>query len=150
MRSCSKCQHEKDDDQFARDSSRPSGLSYHCKACRSAYAAERYLRLTNQTTISRAPNGTFDRSTYRKTNQWRNTEWSAMRRALKRQATPPWLTADHRNQIRDMYRRAGETNMHVDHIVPLINESVCGLHVPWNLQLLTPTDNLRKNNTHIW
>lgn len=75
---------------------------------------------------------------------------ASARRAAKRHACPSWVN---RSALADIYvearRRSQETGIkhHVDHIVPLVNERVCGLHVPWNLQILTAEENLQKSNS---
>lgn len=77
---------------------------------------------------------------------------TAKRHAQRLNATPPWLTKEHFEQIKMLYKEAArltkETGIiyNVDHIIPLNNKTVCGLHVPWNLQILTKQENERKGN----
>lgn len=78
-------------------------------------------------------------------------EQAMRRQAAKLRATPPWLTAEHKAQILEYYEiacwlTANDTPCHVDHIEPLRGKDRCGLHVPWNLQILTATENLKKGN----
>ena len=60
-------------------------------------------------------------------------------------ATPPWLTSEMIDELREIYLAATKTD-HVDHIVPLKNPLVCGLHVPWNLQIMDAKTNMQKSN----
>lgn len=75
---------------------------------------------------------------------------SARRRARKNKATPPWITKKQSIEINEFYNKAKEMEKetgikyHVDHIIPLKGKDVCGLHVPWNLQILTAVENIKK------
>jgi 5-methylcytosine-specific restriction endonuclease McrA len=74
------------------------------------------------------------------------TAHCANRRAAKTQATPEWLTPTQRLEMLAWYALGRMIGREVDHIVPLKGKLVCGLHVPWNLQLLTKAENSAKNN----
>lgn len=85
--------------------------------------------------------------------QWRRAHRGVMnaenarRRAQKLKATPSWLTEAQWRAIRKVYELAAQKGLTVDHVIPLQNERVCGLHVPWNLQLLSKEQNSKKGNT---
>ena len=66
----------------------------------------------------------------------------AKRRATKLRATPKFANL---NKIKEIYKNCPK-GYHVDHIIPLNSKLVCGLHVEWNLQYLTPSANLSKSN----
>jgi hypothetical protein len=73
-------------------------------------------------------------------------------RRRHREASPPWITMEDKRQIKQLYLEArrltkqeGELYV-VDHIVPLRNDLVCGLNVPWNLRVITQKENLFKSN----
>ena len=62
--------------------------------------------------------------------------------AAQLSATPAWLTQALLDALKDIYEQAKLAEQltgvphHVDHIEPLNGSDRCGLHVPWNLQVL--------------
>lgn len=77
---------------------------------------------------------------------------TSVRKRRHRNATPKWISTSQKLAMRQLYLQAMElTNLTgeryvVDHIIPLISDEVCGLHVPWNLRVITQEENLRKSN----
>ena len=69
----------------------------------------------------------------------------SLRRAAKINRTPKWLSKDQLQEIELIYRNCPE-GYTVDHIVPLRGKNISGLHVPWNLQYLTKSENSKKSN----
>jgi 5-methylcytosine-specific restriction endonuclease McrA len=74
---------------------------------------------------------------------------SKTRQARKRQAVPSWANLE---RIQALYSLAAmlttntEEKWHVDHIIPIANDLVCGLHVYENLRVVPATVNLQKSN----
>ena len=89
---------------------------------------------------------------WRKENRAEVNAKATQYRAAKFKATPLWLTQTHKDQIELFYdastRLIAELGVRfeVDHIIPLQGKDVCGLHVPWNLQVIPMVENRSKNN----
>jgi hypothetical protein len=170
MKTCTKCGEEKELHLFKKDSRLPSGYSSTCKKCAAFYSSKYFEK--NRETILAKPIDKNWKSAHDKKYREKNKEKlrvkkqeyqkknlnefaarNALRRARKRQALPSWLTKEDKALIKAKYTMAKWLSLtcfqeyHVDHIVPLKSETVCGLHVPWNLQIISATDNLRKNNS---
>jgi hypothetical protein len=77
-----------------------------------------------------------------KANPGKHRARSAKRNAAKLQRTPKWSDL---KAIQQFYINCPK-GYEVDHIVPLQGKNVSGLHVPWNLQYLTKSENCSKGN----
>jgi hypothetical protein len=82
---------------------------------------------------------------YHATHPGARAKRSALRRAREHQATPKNPTPEYYKQMAEIYANCPPGH-HVDHIVPLKGENVCGLHIPTNLQYLPAVENLKKHN----
>ena len=115
-------------------------------------AGRRYYEKNRETVIARAaarpPSETRQ---YKDRHKQSNPEYykslTSVRKRRHRDATPPWVTKEQKLVMRKLYLQAmemtkitGERYV-VDHIVPLISDEVCGLHVPWNLRVITQEEN---------
>jgi hypothetical protein len=82
---------------------------------------------------------------WQKKNRERVLASDAAYGAAKLQATPSWADKD---LILSVYLNC-PSGLEVDHVVPLRGKTVCGLHVPWNLQYLTRRENISKGNRFV-
>ena len=77
--------------------------------------------------------------------------YQALARAKRRNAVPKWfdsVKADVQKIYIEARTKTLETGIphEVDHIIPLVSEYVCGLHVPNNLRVITQFENRSKQN----
>ena len=120
-RQCHKCLAIKPIDDFGVDNHRVFNLNARCKHCAVLVAKE-----------------------YINNNKDKKRNWDASRKAKLINAQPKWLTEKQKAEIMHYYSQAWQLGLEVDHIVPLRGKTVCGLHVPWNLQLLDRSANAKK------
>jgi len=156
---CVVCNETKRLDAFSKKKGGKFGVDTRCKPCRSILGKKEYKE-NNEKEIERS-------RSYRKNNKEilkiRATErrkknkaqllaYTVKRRLSKINRTPKWLSKEQIKEIASFYVMAKELEkvfpwkQCVDHIVPLQGKTVSGLHVPWNLQLLSASVNEAKGN----
>lgn len=173
---CSKCGEVKDYELFSKQASTKSGRASQCKVCQSAYSKKRYAdnserikaevkaardklkaespELLRERTRRYNATNKENRAKYAKENPGVMNAKTAKYLAGKKQRTPEWLSKEQLEQILLFYKEAARLTKvlnvphEVDHIVPLQGRNVSGLHVPWNLQILTDIENQKKTNNH--
>ena len=153
------------------------GLRSKCKNCRAKeaidynsihketvsargkrYREERAKQISAQRAIHTAQNkerlAEYQKQ-WRLANPGKSNARTARRRAARRKAIPKWLTKEHYLETEAKYieavNKSKETGIphEVDHEIPLRGDNVCGLHVPWNLKVITKSENRKKSKKFI-
>lgn len=128
-RICKKCKQFKIKKLMCFSSKSKDGMSSLCRNCKSIYSKKRFSNYPEKYNFH-----------------------TANRRAMYKKSSPQWITKEHKKEILSLYKEAKQKTMlfgvvyEVDHIIPIRSKKVCGLHVPWNLQVITRDQNRSKSN----
>lgn len=167
---CSKCSVEQPTNSYCKSKVTKDLLSAWCKSCQKdyrlankekhkVYFAEHYQdnkekknkQSSEYAQKNRQKINAYSRE-YAKIIRHKRCAYAMKRYATKKSCTPDWLTEQQLKEIENYYWLAADLRSvtgqeyHVDHIVPIQGENVCGLHVPWNLQVLPSDINISKSN----
>ncbi len=170
---CTKCGVTKPVSEFSKRTSRPLGISSHCKACCSKlhknYQKSNKAKLQayrKKHSTQNADKIKAYQSEYREANRERLRQYfldyakqnagkkqaaTTKRRAQKLSATPKWADLRKIERIYQSSKKISDktgTKLHVDHVVPLSHPLVCGLHCETNLRIVPAKKNLQKGN--VW
>jgi hypothetical protein len=143
--------------EFYKNNQAKDGFRSVCKACdnqrKLVYAEKNVESIARKKSEYKNKNRDKTLSylaSWRKEYKHKMCVYASKRRAFLLGATPSW--AD-KAKIESIYEEAAvlnklnpEIKYEVDHIIPLKNNLVCGLHTHDNLQILLATDNRAKKN----
>lgn len=133
FKTCKVCQKECERWEFITDSRHSDGKGNKCRRCRGLLI--------------------FDEKEVYIKKRKRARGKKEKRRVAERLATPVWLSPEQKYEIESIYehmrdcRRVTGEPYEVNHVVPIRGENVCGLHVPWNLEVLPRYVNYYLGNT---
>jgi len=117
----------------------------HIKSNPKMYEDKRFRQKDNQSRYRETNKEKFRE--YRKGNRWYFNYKRAERHALKLSGTIKGYEED----LKEIYyeaacRREKGEDVVVDHIYPLMGKNSCGLHVPWNMDIIQSSSNSSKSN----
>ena len=159
MKHCSNCNQTKELTEFYTNKRKASGYHCYCRIC--SKEKNKQWKTNNKEKAAVYDKAWQEKNKDKKSKNYKNWQvnnrakvnsYNSLRRALELKATPSWLTNEQKSQLDSIYwlarlqQELTDEQYHVDHIVPLRGKTVCGLHVPWNLQVMSAKENMTKGN----
>ena len=146
---CKTCEQIKSFSHFVVNNYGADGLYSVCKEC-SAEKGKAFRQIPENAEKIKRWNQQYTRDNRDKANAK-----TAARRAARLRATPSWAKDELEVLVmQEAYALAQQRKLmtgidwHVDHIVPLKSDLVCGLHCAANLEVIPAVENLKKHNRH--
>ena len=149
MKTCSKCGVEKSLSDFRKGRTSCRACAYLYKREYDLLNPEKKIACDRRRYLNNKENLLTQRKEYRQNNPHLIAANNIARERSQKEATPSWARQGY---IKLFYLMAKEEEIrtgkkiHVDHVIPLKNPLVCGLHNEFNLQLLFAEDNISKKN----
>lgn len=161
MKTCKDCKQEKNLSDFYKAKTCKDGHHSYCKICHNSRSKDKYYEKhdENRARLSKYYEDNHEKEKAARREHYQKNKSIYLFNFYKREerlkeATPTWLTDLMLSEIKQLYKQRQQLSeligieYHVDHIVPIQGETVCGLHVPWNLQVITAEENLKKSNKY--
>jgi hypothetical protein len=164
MRECKVCGETKALDLFVKHNGCKDGRTHKCKECFNSHYRDYYKKNRGRVAATQKKSVEKRRSEgkdvnkpardYSKRNPHHKRYYASQRRKHVKTATPNWLTKEQKEDIKRLHNLRMKLESlfglkyHVDHIVPLRGDNICGLNVPWNLQILESSLNVAKRNIY--
>jgi hypothetical protein len=125
--------------------------AFYVRKWREKVGKERVLADAKRRREANPESGRLAALAWQKRNRAKATANQVARHAAKLKAIPGWADLEKVKLMyeaaRDLYKKNG-VSYHVDHVVPLVSDLVCGLHWEGNLQIITASENRSKGNRH--
>lgn len=157
MKKCKICNQTKPLSEFPKHSKMKDGYKNQCKVCIALRNKKYYTKpniVKHRKTLNALPKNKLKQKAYQKeyhnrpdiiqrrkeTHRTYKQANKAKRRATKLNATLKGFD----KELKLVYAKCPK-NHHVHHIIPLreFSDTVSGLHVPWNLEILTKEEHLK-------
>ena len=144
MKTCTKCKIEKPLTDYHKHK---NSHKEKCKACRN----EENRVWNKKSNYKRVRTTNPQLRTYG--NPITPKERRTLFRKRVREATPPWVKTHYASEMKYLVQLRDDACIltgdpyHLDHIVPIKHPRICGLNVPWNLQVLSARENQSKGNS---